>query len=78
MFFSDDHSVTGSFGVNGEHAHLFIEKSPTLTILFDSINNFPTSKCILPHVVEQNIACLNLCVTEEQNQNHSEAPRDNL
>ena len=55
--------------MNENHAHLLIDKSPALTIPFDSINDLPTSKCILPHVVEQNVACSNLCVTEDRNQN---------
>ena len=76
--FSHDHDVTGSFVVNGDHACLLIDKSPTLIIPFDLINNLPSSKCILCHVVEQNVACLNLCVTKDRNQNLSEAQKEYL
>ena len=74
----DDHDVTGSFVVNGDHACLLIDKSPAITIPFGSINNLPTSKCMPPHVVEQNVACLNLCVTEDRNQNLTEAQKEYL
>jgi len=76
--FDKENGHVGIFEVTADCARLVIDGSPTLTIPYDPVNSLPTSHGIRASSVCDKEASLNLCVTDETNQNLTEAQKEYL
>ena len=70
---SADQSFTVLLVIYWEDTFLLSDKSPSLTVSFDSINNLLTRKYIPCQVVDENEVSFNLCAIENRNPKPTEA-----
>jgi len=66
-----------AFVISSAHAQLLLDDSPIITVPYDSMNGIPTSQAILLRHGPSSPQ-VNLCVTEEVNQNLTEAQKEYL
>ena len=75
--FCPTENVHGTFVIFSAHAQLLLDDSPIITVPYDSMNGIPTSQAILLRHGPSSPQ-VNLCVTEEVNQNLTEAQKEYL
>ena len=61
-----------------DYAQLLIDGKPPLPIYYDPVNDLPTSRAIRSATAGQREEFLYLCVTEDRNQNLTEAQKEYL
>ena len=77
--FSKEQGFTGQFVILDDYyAQLLIDGKPPLTIYYDPVNDLPTSRAIRSATAGQREEYLYLCVTEDRNQNLTEAQKEYL
>ena len=76
--FSKEQGISGCFVVLDDHAQLQIAGKPVLSIDYDPINDLPTSRAIRSSTATLREESLYLCVTEDRNQNLTEAQKEYL
>ena len=78
QIFSKEQGFTGQFVTLDDYAQLLIDGKPPLTIYNDPVNEMPTSRAIRSATAGQREEFLYLCVTEDRNQNLTEAQKEYL
>jgi Reverse transcriptase (RNA-dependent DNA polymerase) len=71
-------NLQGSFTILSTCCQLQLRDHPILTIAYDPVNSLPTSRGVCSSKILSTQASINLCVTEERNQNLTEAQKEYL